>query len=294
MKCKKCGYGIDKSWQTCPMCAESIKKKNKSIIKIVFITILSFIIISSIYNSINNYISTGERGVKRELEKKYNEKFDKIDLIETTKNPDTSLSCDGANFGTIKGKGDIEYYTVYSKQNDIEFAVYYDTHTKQYQDTYQYSLDLRKSVQQLYEKTKNTFSSYNVEITFSPNIHDEYKTPVTIYLTQDLYNILSNVTDGYPQTHSGSTYTQLSIHVNTNSLQFCKTEYDNIVMLNNYLIELQHSTELYSQIGLYIYTLDGVTLEFNRLDDTVYVYDEHSTGKAWGETINEFIKRESY
>lgn len=102
---------------------------------------------------------------------------------------------------------------------------------------------------------------------------------------------LSKVAEGYPQTYGSDTYTQLFMYVNLNGLEFCKIEYDNIIMLNNYLIELQRSTGLYSKIKFSIYTLDGITIEFNRLNDDVYIYDEFANDRAWGETIQEFIKR---
>lgn len=292
MKCIKCGYDLEIGWRVCPTCANPIKNKNK--LFLILGIILSIIIIPILTIYINNYNSTGERGIKRHLEKKYNEKFDEIILVKTAKNPDTTLSCDGANFGTIKGKGDTQYYKVYSKQNDIEFTAHYDTHTKDYQDTYSYKLNVIHSTQKLYTKTKKTLNTYVDKITFSPDIHDETVTPSPIYSTQDFKNILNKVQSEYSPNNYEGAYTRLLVHVNVNSLEFCKTEYNNILMLNNYLIELEQSTELYSQIGLLVYTRDNVQLNFNRLDNNVYIYDEFANDKVWGEPINEFVKRDNY
>ena len=83
------------------------------------------------------------------------------------------------------------------------------------------------------------------------------------------------------------------MYINMDSFEFCKTEYDNIKAVNDYIVELEKSSELYSHIGFLIYTKDRVTLEFDRLD-AVRIYDRFATGKAWGETIEEFVQRENY
>ena len=292
MKCKKCGYEIEKDWQTCPMCAEPIKKKNRSAVMIAVVS--SFIIMAVIALSINDYNSTGKRGVKRYLEKRYHQKFDEITLIQSIENPDMDFYCDGANFGTIKGQGETEYYLGYSNKDDLQFTITYDTHKEQYDDTYQNSLDLRKSAQQLYEETKNIFGSYTDNITFSANTQDKDQTPIAINSTQELKSILSKVSEGYPQNHDGNINTKLYLDVDMNSLEFCKTEYNNLVMLNNYLSELQLSTELYGKIGLSIYTADGVTLKFYGFNGAVHIFDRPATDKVWGESIQRFIERESY
>ena len=289
MQCRKCGYNLKKGWLACPVCSDPINKKPLFPFVMIGIVILSFIVIPNIFNyfAINNI--TEERRTKRYLESKYNEKFNEITLVHSTKNPDTDLSCDGASCGTIKGKGETEYYLVYSKKDDIEFIANYNTHTKEYNDTYELSLNLREYIGLLYDKVKDTFSNIDKQIFFSANIHDKDNLPYLINSAQELTIILSRVTDGYPEKHTGFTYTRLYMDVNINGLEFCKNEYDNILMIDNYLRELESNSELYSRIGFSIHSLDDILIEFNRLD-SVRIYDEFATGKAWGETIEEFIQ----
>ena len=291
MKCKKCGYELEKDWKACPVCSEAIKKKNNVIL---IIGIISAVIILAVIIIFNVYVnSTGESGVKQYLKKQYDKKFDEITLIQSIENPDTHLDCDGASFGTIKGKGNTEYYLGYCKENDLEFTVTYDTHSKQYKASYEYNLNLRTFAEQLYDKIQSTFENRTEKITYSANTQDENVIPTTIYSRQDITGILSKVRDGYPEKHQGWNYTGLYVYVNMNSFEFCQQEYDNIKMLNNYLIQLEETNELYDRVGLGIYTLDNVYIEFNRLD-AVRIYDKFATGKAWGETIEEFIQREGY
>lgn len=287
MKCKKCGYNLEKNWQTCPVCSEPIKKRRYLLLIIIGIIILIFIIIPIVSKIYTNSMSEEKRTTKY-LEKTYNEKLD-VTLIQSTKNPNVNLNFDGSYFGTIKKKGNTEHYLVYSKKNDIEFIVLYNTHTKNYEDNYKHNLEIRKYNQQLYEKVQNTFKNYSEKITFSNNIINKYETPTTIYSLQDLKKILNKVPEGYPQTYNKNNYTNLYMYVNMNSLEFCKKEYNNIIMINNYLRQLEKA----GYLGFSIYTSDKVMLEFNKLN-TVHIYDEFTTGKAWGETIEEFIQRKNY
>lgn len=261
---------------------------------IVGIFILSLLILPMIISKFINQSNTGEKLIRKYLENKYNEKFDNITLVQSVENPDTDINCDGSNFGTINGKGNTEYYLVYSARDDLEFVVNYDTHTKEYEDTYDFSLSLRKNILQLYKETQNTYSDYISEVNFYANKHDENETPTKIYSTQDLNGILSKVTDGYPSTHTGSTYTSLFIYINMNCLEFCKKEYSNIMMINDLLIELTRDNMIYSHIQLTIVTKDKINIEFDTIDNAVRIYDRYESGMAWGETIEEFIKRSSY
>lgn len=285
MKCKNCNCDLEEDWKVCPICSKPIKRESKKPLVASIAVVLLIMILLIFSFGINNI--TGEQHIQKYLEEKYDEKFDNITFIESVKNPDTNLSCDGSSFGTIKGKGETEFYLVNSDKENMDFKVSYNTYKDEYYDNYKFSLNLRESVGKLYEKSKSAFDKYTEKIIFSPDEHNEDIEPITVTDEKDLYNQLSKANDGEP-------FTRLYIYVNMNSLEFCKKEYDNIKMVNDYLIELERSTELYSHIGLSIYTLDGVMFEFNRLNDTVYIYDSYSSGKAWGETIEEFIQRDNY
>ena len=141
-------------------------------------------------------------------------------------------------------------------------------------------------IEKLYEKVKDTFSSYSEKVSFSYDTNNESLSPIAVTSKEDIYNQLSNCNDGEP-------FTAICMYINMDSFEFCKTEYDNIKAVNDYIVELEKSSELYSHIGFLIYTKDRVTLEFDRLD-AVRIYDRFATGKAWGETIEEFVQRENY
>ncbi len=53
MKCKKCGYELEKEWQACPICSETIKKRNNVFL---IIGIIAGVVILS--GAIDNFNST--------------------------------------------------------------------------------------------------------------------------------------------------------------------------------------------------------------------------------------------
>ena len=293
MQCKKCGYALENDWKFCPVCSHPVKKNNY-LFQIIGIIALCIVLLPISIMLVNKNVS-GELRTKYYLENKYNEKFDNITLIQSIKNSDQILSCDGSNFGTIKGKGNTEYYLAYSKENDLEFAVFYDTHTKEYNDFYEHSLNLRKCNLQLYEKATNIFDPYVTKILFSPNTHDRNIDLVQIDSMQDLNAILSKVIEGYLETHKGQTYTRLYVYVDRDSLEFCKEEYYDIKEMQKYLSKLVKDNSIYSHAEIAIYTLDGVRLEFSEeYEGTVYLYDRYEYGKVWGEPIENFILWDKY
>ena len=266
MKCRNCNYDLEEDWKVCPICSKPVEKENKKPLVasiIVVLLIIALLLFNFMFGNM-----TGERAVQRYLEDKYGKKFDNVTFIKSVKNPDTNLSCDGSSFGTI------------------DFNVSYNTHKDEYYDNYDFNIKLRENAGTLYEKVKNTFDKHCEKITFSEDIHDESIVPITINTKQDIYKQLSDNNDGEP-------FTSIYMYVDMNCFDFCKTEYDNIKMINDYIVELEKNSDFYGHVGFLICTLDGITLEFNRLD-AVRVYDSFSSGKAWGETIEEFIQRDSY
>lgn len=284
MKCKNCNYDLEEDWKVCPICSKPVEKESKKPLiasAIVVLLIIGLLFLNFIFNNI-----TGEESIQKHLEEKYGEEFDKVTFIKSVENPDTNLSCDGSSFGTIKGKGETEHYLVHSDVENMDFNASYNTYTDGYYDNYEFSLKLRKNAGTLYEKVKNAFDNHVEKITFSEDIHNENILPITVNSKEDIYNTLSDSNDGEP-------FTSIYMYVDMNCFEFCKAEYDNIKMINDYIVELEESTNFYGHVGFLIYTLDGITLEFNRLD-SVRIYDKFLTGKAWGEKIEEFIQRDSY
>lgn len=291
MRCKKCGNNKN-IWKGCPTCAEKTNNSMR-IPLIIGLVILALILLIMRISNIVNPNKIGDKHVKLYLKNTYNEKIDKITLVQSIKNPDTNLGCDGSSFGTIKGKGNTEYYLAYSEVNDLSFTVSYDTHKEEYSDSYKSSLDSRERNILLYEKIQNTFSDYVNEVGYYVKKNSDDETTSIIDSKQDLYNMLSKVVEGYPTAYTGTPYTSLHIFINMDCFEFCKKEYDNIKMINDYLAELKILNMTYCGINLAIYTKDNIMLEFDKID-AVRIYDNYEYGKAWGESIEEFINRSSY
>lgn len=279
MKCKKCNYELEREWKFCPICSTKIKKKNYLPILIGGISLVLLVIL---YLKIGANNMSEEERAKRYLEKTYNKKIDTVTFIDSTKNPDTSLSCDGANLTIKKGKGYKKSYLAHSNKENLDFIICYDTNTEKYNDNYKYSLKLRKCAVKLYKEIESIFYEYNEKITFSNDINKKSISPKIITSEQDLYDLLS-------ESHDGTPNTSLDMYVNMNSLEFCKKEYNNIKAINQFLSKLDRNNALYGHMGLSIYTLDNARLKFSESGD-VHVY--HS--KTGEETIEKFIQRDDY
>ena len=281
MVCKKCGFDIEKNWKYCPNCSKKIFKKHHIIMLgalTLFFTI--YIIISIIKNS----MPVDAKYIERELENKYNEKFNNILLIKTIENPDTNLSCDGTSFGTIKGEGSTEYYKVHSQKNDIDFIVTYDTSdkSKKINDAYEKNLKRRNTLMEAYEIVYKYLNNNIVRITLS-----DYRNNIKITSKNQLKEILSIYEE------KNMNLKDIEIYIEENLFEFSKTNYEDITRLNDELVELQRKKDYYFSTIIVLNKNAKIEL-YGGLDDKVYVYDKYSNSTAWGETLDEFVNRESY
>ncbi len=280
MICKKCGFNIEKNWKYCPNCSKKIYNKQKIII---VSTIMSIVIISIIISIINNNMPVDDKYIEKQLEKKYREDFSNISLIKSVENPDTDLSCDGSYFGTIKGEGSTEYYKVYSKKNNIEFIVTYDTtdETKTIKDSYKDNLKRRKTLVNTYKTIYKYLNSKNYKVVLSGgnnliNINSE--------------NQLEGVLSKYEEENID--LKDFKIYINEDLHDFCKSNYETITKLNDEIVALQKNNDYYFLTSI---VLNGnATIELYRLNYKAYIYDKSGNSAAWGETLDEFVTRESY
>lgn len=277
MKCKKCGHDINKDWKYCPNCSKRIyKKRNIIIISTIALIIIIFIVIFTIKSN----MPINEKYIEKKLEKKYSEDFDNVSFLKSVENADTDLSCDGSSFGTIKGEGSTEYYKVYSPKNNMEFIASYDTsdETKKIKDSYEKNLKKRSALIQTYETISNYM--HNIDhITLSGSDNN---------INIDSKNQLESILSKYEEKNVN--LDDIEIYINENLYDFCKTNYENITKLNDEIVKLQKNNDYY--FSTIIVLNSQATIELYRLNDKPYVYDKYST--AWGETLDEFVMRESY
>lgn len=280
MICKKCGLDIEKDWKYCPNCSNKIyKKQNIIIVSAIMLIAIIYIIIPIIKNN----IPVDAKYIEKQLEKKYSEDFSNILLIKSVENPDTSLSCDGSSFGTIKGEGSTEYYKVYSKKNNIEFIVTYDTsdNSKKINDSYENNLKRRSTLVDTYKTIYKYLNSKIYKITLSGPYNE-----ININSETQLEDILSKYEE------KNIDLEDIEIYISEDLYDFCKSNYETITKLNDEIITLQRNNDYY--FSTIIVLNANATIQLYRLNDKAYVYDKYGNSTAWGETLDEFVTRESY
>lgn len=285
MKCKSCGMFIEEKWKYCPNCSKKIKANKKIfiIISVVFCVFLLF----GVYGIIEKNTPINESYIKKSLSNKYNEKFNDIYYIKSVENPDTDLNCDGSSFGTIKGEGSKEYYKVYSKKNNLEFFVYYDTsdENKIIYDTYDTYLNRRNIILEIYDFTKTNFN--NIEFSISYNNEQ----PIEITSKSYLENILSHFKDKDILNNSSDTFFEdIYVIINDDIFEFSKNNYSLIKKLNNKVVNLKNKY----YFSMFLLFNNDAKIELDRLDSEPYVYDKFGNNKAWGERLDDFVLRTEY
>lgn len=287
MICSKCGYSIEKGWKYCPNCSRNINKKRNIII---FSTITVLLILCIIIPFVKNNMPMNDKYLEKELEKKYNENFENVTLIKSVKNPDTDLNCDGSSFGTIKGKGTKEYYKLYSKKNNLEFWAYYDTSdkSKKIVDNYNMLLNRRSTIKNVYDYIISNFSNSISKITISYNLED---IETDILSINQLNTFLNNVEkENTTPNYFDTMYDKVNIYINENIFDYSKSNYKIIDELNDKFIELKDNY----YFSVILKFNNNAHIELDRLDGKAYVYDKFGNNYAWGETLDDFIKRDNY
>lgn len=282
MKCDICGYDIEKNWKYCPNCRNKISQKKS----IKFIIIILLIIFICLLSRNNNQID--DNYIKIHLENKYNEQFDKVWFIRSDENPDVNLNCDGSSFGTIKKDGSTEYYKIYSKENNLEFFAYYDTSDKGQviNDTYDSLLNRRETAKETYEILYNYLNENISKISVLYNSNDY---PIEIYSKDELNDILSEFDDEDIIYNFESDF---YVYINDNIYEFSKNNFNTLKNLNSKIISLKENKQHYFSVEL-IFN-NSAKLELDRLNGEVYIYDMYGNDKAWGERLDDFVKRENY
>lgn len=229
-----------------------------------------------------NNTLTDSKYIKQQLEKKYNEKFNDIDLIKSIKNPDKNLSCDGSSFGTIKGKGTTNYYKIYSERNDIEFLVTYNTadESKIIHDTYQDNLN-RRNV--LLNAHKVIYKHLNNSINQITLVNDNIK--INITYEQQLKDSLTTCDE---KDIEREIYDSIYINIKDNVYDFSKQNYEKITNLNNEIVILLKNNDYYFNIMLAFN--NNEIIELNRLDGKAYIIDKN---KIWEGPLDDFIIKET-
>lgn len=259
---------------------------------IVFVIIVGLVLVAASVYFLTGKNLTDEELAYQYLEDKYNEEFVGLEYIKTIQHKDFDFALDGSTFFTIKGKGEVKFYTAHSIKSNLEFSVSYDSKEKAFGDNYESRLNLRNNVLSLYDEIQTFYDTKDNKIIFAPNIHDEHRNDIILEKREDLEAVLINIPEGYPDTHLGDTSTLLYQYIDTSSLEFCKVDYKKLVEIKEYLLNLQYESELYSRIDYKIQTSDNISIVFHNED--ILIYDKFETGRVWGETIEEFIKRDKY
>ena len=290
MKCNSCGMIVNENWKYCPNCSKKIKDNKKIfiILSVVFILIICFVV----FQIIKKNVPINESYLKKSLSNKYDEKFSELYYVKSIDNPDTDLDCDGSSFGTIKGEGTKEYYKVYSESNDIEFFVYYDTSDKDKNvyDTYENYLNRRESLLEIYDITKKYLRENIIKFSISYDSDDKL---IEITSRSQLNNILSNFSDediSNFSNSSGTFYENIYINVNEDIFDFSKNNYYTIKKINSEIVKLKNKY----YFSMAILFNNNAKIEFDRLDEEPYVYDQFANNKAWGEKFDDFVMRTEY
>ena len=286
MQCKRCGYNIEKGWKYCPNCSKKIHK----IQNVILVGALIGLVIYCVGPTIKSYIEykkpVDEKYIEKVLEKKYNEDFNDVTLIKSVENQDEDLSCDGSNFGTIKGEGNTNYFKIYSKKNDIEFIAKYNEANilKEVNDTYQKNLNRRKSISEAYKIIDKYLQNINYKITLTED--DDEDKEMSFDSEEQLWKVLSKCDSEHER------FDSISIYIEEDLFTFCKSNYEMLTKLNDELVELRYLYDYY--FFTYIYLNSNAMINLYRLDDKAYVYDSQSNSNASGVKLDDFVKRESY
>ena len=282
MICKSCGQILEKNWKYCPKCSKKTNNKFKIILIILSLVILLIFLLTVI----NSNLPLNEKSLKKHLQEEYNEEFTNITLVSSVSNPDTNLTCDDASFGTIKGKGTTEYYKIYSKKNNIEFFAWYDTSDKKknIHDNYSEYLTRRDTILKAYDIININLNNNISKISISDNTSDKL---IAIDTKLMLTDILSTFEDDYIL---DSNHVDMYIHVNEDIYEYSKNNYSIINNLNSQFVSLRKSY----YFNMAIIFNDNAIIRLARLNNEAYVYDKFANGKAWGEKLDDFIKRDFY
>ena len=286
MVCKKCRFNIEKSWKYCPNCSRNIKKERNII---VFSLITFVIIILIIISIIQNNLPMDTKYLEKSLEKKYNEKFDNIVLISTQKNSDANSGCDRSFFEIIKGKRKKVYYKVHSDKNNLDYIAYYDTFNKSKKivDNYNVIINRKKTINELYECIIFNFGDSLSKITLSSNFKED---ETSITSSKQLNSILNNSFNDETSIpiYFDSMFDDLNIYINQNILEYSKLNYNKINEINDKLISEKNTYSL----SITLIFNNKSSIELDKFDGKAYVYEKYGSNQAWGETLEEFIKRE--
>jgi len=279
MKCKKCGYEIEKGWKYCPNCSHSVYLEIKIII------ILSILLVGVIGIGISIFVASrpvDEKYVKKELESKYHESFD-VNYVESVANPDVELGCDGSTFGTINGKGETEYYLVYSKKEKLEFLAYYDNSKdgKIIHDNYEIYLNRRDNTLKTYELIYRYFNINIDRVSYKGNLND-----IQDIESYDEFNeLLSKFNLNYSKYLDY--YIFLGVHMNGNTKDFVNSYYSNILKLSEEYNNMDFDREF--GLGIILYFGDGYDIHIYSGNE-IYVYNEVDKSKT---SLLEFMGMES-
>lgn len=283
MNCTNCGYPLEKKWKCCPKCAAKVPRF-KYVIVIAPVLVI-FVIFGIILFSYISDLPHSEETLLNHLEEKYDEDFVEISPAMSVVNPDVKLSCDGADFGTIEREGTTEFYKVYSKENNLEFFLYYDTEDKNdIHDTYKTFQNRRNITLNVYEEI--TFDAYKVEF-----INDIKSITTTILSKEQLSDLVSFYEDHEADEHSYIS-DELVYYIADDALPFCQNNLTKIMELNNFLNNLLDDNDY--DLDLTFIFNGGVSLRLKYRDSIPSIYDSQYAGRAWNEPITDFVLRDSY
>ncbi len=276
MICKKCGNSLKDGWKYCPNCSKKIYTKKEKILNIVIILIIAIFVVVL---TLKYVIPVNEWYIERELEKKYNENFTEISLINQVKNSDTNLTCDGNSFGTIKGQGSTKYYKVYSRKNKIEFIATYDTSdkSKTINDYYLNSLNKRNSLTEAYNAIYKYLDTIDYEIKLV-GLNNE----VTINSRNHLENILSE----YDEANEG--LDDIEIYINKDLYDFYDSNYETIINLNTKIANIKETNGYIFSVKFLLNS--NITIEFDSTNNRIEVYDQFGNLTRWEDVLDKYLQ----
>ncbi len=270
MVCKKCGCNIEKGWKYCPNCSNDIYKNQK----IIIISIVALaVVICAVLFVIKNNMPVNEKYIKNYLKKKYDEKFESVSFVKSVKNEDVVISCDGSSFTPIKGKGETDYYKVYSNKNDIEFIASYDnsSKSKKINDSYEESLKKRTTLVEAY----NIISKYLRNLTYEVKLLGN-SNKVNISSESQLKNLLSKYEE------KNEDLKEFEIYINENLYYFCKVNYVNINKINDEIVALQKTNDYEFSTTIMLNSSSRIGLH----NGEVYIYEKSGTPTG---TLDEYL-----
>ena len=269
----------------------------KKILILCLAVIVSFTGCKSVRNEENDE-DLNLKTVTSYLEQEYNEEFNNIMFIKSFKNSDRDVGLDGSVFWTVKGKGYTNFYKVYSAEDDIEFEIVYNTDKNSIGDnirnTYKSNLKIREAVLSLYSKVQETFGG-NVEYClFTEDLHNIE--PYRISSENDIRLKLSKLKQAnynHRRDIGSFEYVALSIKINEPALDFCKSNYNMLNSINNFIIET-NSNLPNGMLDFSIKDKNNVSISFNGVNNKIRIYDKFENDNVWGEELEVFIQREEY